>query len=260
MVGEFESVQSNGVDKDRESSHREIERMADYDFTAFNIKQVAAEMNEAMHKGIEDAIMKLFDELSSEHSWYPECTQNRHYYNGWATNKAHKVGAKCIIPVNGMFSDYRWSHKTFDTSRAYYVISDLENALNYLSAAPDDGYDLKARLAWADDGGKTRNIELKYFKIDLFKKGTMHIKFLPEAMPIVDRLNIFASRKKNWLPPNYGRTSYRNMDEESRKVVDSFHGDGSEGSGAAQYAEVMSKASYYLADPGGSQLALNAAV
>jgi hypothetical protein len=246
---------------DLQKKYREtVSRMADYDFTAFNIKQVAAEMNQAMRSGVEDAIMKLFNELSSEHSWYPECSINRHYFNGWATNKAHKVGAKCIIPVNGMFSSYSWSRETFDQSNAYAIISDLEKALNYLDASgDDDGYSLSARLSWANQAGKTRNIELKYFKIDLFKKGTMHIKFLPEAMPIVDRLNIYASRKRNWLPPNYGKSTYSNMTAEEKAVVDSFHGDGSDGSGAERYAEVLRRSSFYLADPTSTQLALSAA-
>ena len=97
--------------------------------------------------------------------------------------------------------------------------------------------------------GQTRNIPCKYFKIDLFKKGTMHIKFYPEAMKLVDRLNIYASQKKGWLPPNYGRAKYGNMREDERAVVDSFHGDGSTGSGAEIYSEVLAAADFYLADP-----------
>ena len=237
--------------------HETVDKMAEYEFSAFNIKQVAFEMNQAMREGVEQEILHLFDELSAQHSWYPECTQNRHYYNGWATNKAHKIGKKCIIPVNGMFSSYSWARETFDVHHAYGVISNLEKALDYLSAQPEDnGYSLEGRLAWANSGGKTRNIECKYFKIDLYKKGTMHIKFLDDAMPIVDRLNIYASRKKNWLPPNYGKASYSNMDADARAVVDSFHGDGTGGSGVKEYEKVLSQSAYYLADPAQRPLAL----
>ena len=227
-----------------------VDRMAEYEFSAFNIKQVALEMQQAMREGIEQEILHLFDELTCEHSWYPECNQNRHYYNGWASNKAHKIGKKCILPVNGMFSSYSWHGETFDGYAAYGYISDLEKAFDYLDAQPlNNGYNLSARLRWANQSGQTRNIELKYFKIDLYKKGTVHIKFLPEAMPLVERLNIYASRKKNWLPPNYGKASYSNMAAEEKAVVDSFHGDGSDGSGAEAYSEVMSKAGFYLAEP-----------
>lgn len=80
----------------------EVEKMADYEFSLFNIKQVLFDMQAAMKTGVEDAIMDLFEKLTVEHSWFPECQQNIHYYNGWKTNKAHKIGKKCIIPTSGI--------------------------------------------------------------------------------------------------------------------------------------------------------------
>ena len=233
----------------RKSYQEQVEHMADYEFSAFNIKQVLTEMNASLISGVEKAIMDLFEKLTAEHSWYPECQQNRHYYNGWATNKAHKIGKKCIIPTYGIFSySYARDAQEFSVREAYSVVSDLEKAFDYLGGTGPDGYNLQARLEWAQSGS-LRNVELKYFKVDFFKKGTMHIKFYPETMPLVERLNIYASQKKAWLPPSYGRKTYGNMQAEERAVVDSFHGNGSEGSGSEAYAEVMKNASFYLADP-----------
>lgn len=234
-----------------------VEKMAEYEFSAFNIRQVAFEMNDAMRKGVEGEIIKLFDELSVEHSWYPECSQNRHYFNGWATNKAHKIGKKVILPTS--LQSYSWRKEAFDEHRAVNFLSDIEKTLDYLDAKPgSDGYALSRRIREAHECGQNRNIRLRYFDVDIFKKGTVHIKFLPTAMPIVDRLNIYASRKKNWLPPSYGKADYSNMDKAEKEVVDSFHGDGTEGSGAAAYAEVMQKRDFYLAEPVRTQLALGA--
>lgn len=233
-----------------QSKYREqVDRMANYEFSAFNIKQIALEMNASLTQGVEKAIIDLFEKLTVEHSWFPECASNRHYYNGWATNKAHKIGKKCIIPTHGMFSSYSWSKETFDVSTAYKVISDIEKAFNYLDGGRTDDIDLDARLRAANAQGQTRNIECKYFKIDLFKKGTTHIKFLPEAMPLVERLNIYASQKKGWLPPRYGKAAYSNMTTEEKEVVDSFHGDGSAESGEKAYTDILKNAGYYLTDP-----------
>lgn len=232
-----------------EKYRQQVERMADYDFTAFNIKQVMAEMNAEISSGIEKAIMDLFDKLTEEHAWYPECSKNRHYYNGWKTNLAHKIGKKCIIPTHGMFSSYSWSKDAFEVSTAYSVISDLEKAFSYLDTDRGEDTELLERLQIANAVGKTKNIYCKYFSVDLYKKGTTHIKFHPEAMKIVDRLNIYASKKRGWLPPNYGKTTYGNMGGEEKAVVDSFHGSGEEGSGEKEYAEVMANASFYLAEP-----------
>lgn len=226
-----------------------VNRMADYEFSAFNIKQIMIEMNASMMDGVKKAIMDLFDKLTQEHTWYPECTKNIHYFNGWKTNKAHKIGKKCIIPTYGMFSSYSWDQGNFDQTTAYKVISDIEKAFDYLNANRENEYDLNARLTWAHDSGQTRNIELKYFAVDFYKKGTTHIKFYPESMKLVERLNIYAAQNRNWLPPSYGQKTYSNMTTEEKSVVDSFHGDGTDGSGEKAYVDILSQAQYYLSDP-----------
>lgn len=233
----------------RERYEKQVDRMADYEFSAFNIKQIMIEMNAEMTQGVEDSIMGLFDKLTIEHSWFPECKNNRHYYNGWATNKAHKVGKKCIVPENMFRDSWGYGSDYLDTFKAYKVLSDLEKSLDYLGGEGPDGYDLNARLECAKQSGQTRNIQLKYFAIDIYKKGTTHIKFYPETMKLVDRLNIYASQKKGWLPPRYGKAKYKDMTDMEQVVVDSFHGNDTKGSGAKAYAEVMANAAFYLAEP-----------
>ena len=226
-----------------------IERMADYEFSAFNIKQITLEMQAEMTQGVEKAIMDLFEKLTYTHTYDPDFSSNKHYYNGWVTNKAWKIGKKCIIPTYGMFSWYKSSRDTFYVSEAYNVISDIEKAFDYLDGGRTDEINLMSRLEAANMQGKNRNIECKYFKVDIFKKGTTHIKFYPEAMALVDRLNIYASQKKGWLPPRYGKTRYTDMKPEEKAVIDSFHGDESEGSGEKTYTEIMANAAFYLAEP-----------
>lgn len=241
----------------REKFMAEVDKMADYEFSAFNIKQIMVEMNAAMQQGVIDAIHALFKKLTEEHSWYPECANTIHYYNGWKTNKAHKIGKKSIIPVH-LFGSYSWERGELDERRAYAVLSDLEKAFNYLDGGYFKGnrYNLESFIMEAKRNGQTKNIECTYFKVDIYKKGTVHIKFRPEAMPLVDRLNIFVAKDKNWLPPHYGNTSYQNMSEEEKAVVDSFNGDGSEGSGEKAYTEIMRESRYYLSSPTNTMLAL----
>lgn len=243
----------------RQKYYEQIERMADYEFSAFNIKQIALEMQSQMTQGVEKAIMDLFEKLTYTHTYDPDFSNNRHYYNGWVTNKAWKIGKKCIIPTYGMFSWYKNRGESFYVSEAYKVISDIEKAFDYLDGGRTDAIDLEARLKAASLEGKTRNIECKYFKVDLFKKGTTHIKFYPESMALVDRLNIYASQKKGWLPPRYGKARYKDMKPEEKAVVDSFHGDGKDGSGEKAYTTVMANAAFYLAEPTQQLPALTAA-
>ena len=258
----FENKQFIGTltSKLRKRFQENVDRLAGYDFSAFNIKQIMQEMSDSMTDGVEKAINELFEKLTYQHSWFPECRNNIHYYNGWKTNKAHKIGKKCSIPTSGMFSTWAWTKETFEVSTAYNVISDIEKVFDYLDTGETKPIDLKEILKAANDDGKTRNIECKYFKVSIFKKGTTHIMFYPESMKLVERLNIYAGKRKNWLPPNYGKTIYTNLTPEEKSVVDSFNGTGKDGSGEKKYQEILADAAFYLEEPVNNMLSLAAPV
>lgn len=151
------------------------------------------------------------------------------------------IGKKVILPVNGMFSSYSWRNETFDVRNAYAIVADIQKSLDYLDMGHTDEVNLQAFLEAADRAGQTRNIRCKYFDIDLFKKGTMHIKFHPESQKLIDRFNIYAAQKRGWLPPSYGKKAYSHMSPEEKTVIDSFQGE-------EKYNEVLSERQYYLAE------------
>lgn len=224
-----------------------VDGMADYDFTLFNIQQIVAQMNSELNQGIQDTILALFEDLTTKYSYYPETTNNVHYYNGWCTNKAHKINYKVIIPAYGMFSSCSWKHEAFDVQAASRKLSDIEKVFDYLDGDMTASVDLYSALETAASCGRTRNIPCKYFDVTLYKKGTMHIRF--HNQDLVDRFNIYCCKQRGWLPPRYGKTSYTQMDQKEQDVVDSFHGDGTAGSGQECYGNVMAHASYFLAEP-----------
>lgn len=234
---------SNLLDKYREK----IETLANYDFTLFNIQTIATEMNAEMGKGIEETIISLFDKLTAEYAWYPETSKNVHYYNGWKTNKVHKINSKVIVPIYGVFSTYSWASETFCVGEAEKTIADIEKVFDYLDGDMTAPVSLHGALQRACEEGRTRNIQCKFFDVTLYKKGTMHIRF--HNQELVDRFNIYCCRKKNWLPPNYGNVAYSDMSHEEQAVVDGFHGDGTSGAGAKDYAKVLERRQYFLSEP-----------
>ncbi|MEE5994855.1 MAG: DUF4942 domain-containing protein [Oscillospiraceae bacterium] len=74
-----------------------VSSYADYDFSEFNIYTLLSEMNAQIKSGIENEILVMYDRLTEEHAYYPECKKNRHLYDGWKTNKAWKLGKKSIM-------------------------------------------------------------------------------------------------------------------------------------------------------------------
>lgn len=220
-----------------------VASLADYDFTEFNIYTLSTEMNAQIKTGIEDEIIAMFDRLTEEHSWYPECSKNRHYYDGWKTNIAHKIGKRVIIPAYGVFSSWDGKPRTYEAEK---VLSDIERILNFLDGKMTEEVDLSRRLqVYFEDYHITKKVPLKYFSATFYKKGTVHLEFY--NLELIERFNIYAAQNKQWLPPTYGKKTYKDMNAEEKAVIDSFQGE-------EAYNEVMAKASYYLAPVTNNQM------
>lgn len=224
-----------------------VNSLSEYDFSRYNIETVMREIAHQLSRGVEDSILELFETFSAKHSWYPECANNIHYYNGWATNKAHKVGMKVIIPSNGCHASYGGG---LDAWRVSSLISDLERAMNYLDRGETSFHtpiDHAVRIA---NEAYTNKADFTYFTCTFYKKGTCHIKFKPEAARIIDRLNIFAGQHKNWLPPTYGKKHYADMTAEEQAVIDDFQGAESYEKTIADPSMLISSGSALMALPG----------
>lgn len=211
-----------------------VGKLKDYDFSEYNIKVIMLEMNAQLNKSIQDAIMTMFDKLTAEHAWYPECKKNTHYYNGWANNLAHKVNKKVILPCYDVFSPW---NKAFRSYQAASFLRDIEKIFDFFDGNMTRHVDLSRVLSMAEDNPK--NIECKYFKVSFYKKGTVHITFKDDDL--LTRFNIYAAQNRNWLPPCYGRKSYNEMTEEEKSVIKEFQGE-------KQYEKVVQRPEFYLTE------------
>ena len=225
----------------QEKYRERVNSYADYDFSEFNIYALLSEMNAEIKAGIEDEIGKMYDRLTAEHSYYPECSKNKHLYDGWKTNLAWKIGKKCILPCYGVYDSWSGRPREYE---AYDVLSDIERILNFFDGNLTADVDLSSTIEQAFKQNITKNIKCKFFDVTFYKKGTVHIVFTcPE---LIDRFNIYAAQQRGWLPPSYGKKQYADMSTEEKAVVDSFQG-------ADVYAKVMQRPDYYLAAPVKSQ-------
>lgn len=216
---------------------QKIAYMKDFDFSMFNIEQIISQLNDSLAKGVHESIMNTFDTLSARHSWYPESEKNIHYFSGWATNKAHKVNRKVILPINGCYSCYAWERSEINVYDLEKKLGDIEKSLDYIDRGVTGECGLLGVLTRAVSEKKTKNIMCKYFSVTFYKKGTAHITFHDQR--IVDVLNIYAARGKNWLPPCYGKKKYSEMSPEERAVIDDFQG-------REEYEKVMQAPEIYL--------------
>ncbi|HHX67963.1 MAG TPA: DUF4942 domain-containing protein, partial [Gallicola sp.] len=203
----------------REYSNR-IEELQNYDFSVYNIYQIKIEMSKNIIKGVEDTIIKLFDELSYQNHWHDETSKNIHYFNGWKTNKAWYINKRVIIPYMNAFNDWNGSFEP-----GYKVLNklrDIEKILNYLDGNRTLDVDLEEVLKLAQADNRTTKIPLKYFNITFYKKGTCHIEFT--NLELLKKFNIYGCQNKGWLPPSYGKKTYNEMDIAEQEVVNEFEG------------------------------------
>lgn len=223
--------------------YNRLENLKEYDFSLYNIYQLKVDMSSKVIKGIEDTIISLFEELSHKHHYYDEMSKNIHYYNGWKTNKAYIINKKVIIPLSGY--DSFWNQYRPTDYRVKAKLQDMEKCFNYLDGGLTEAIDLESSLKFAEDYGETKNIELKYFTVTFYKKGTCHITFTNDEL--LKKFNIFGSQHKGWLPPCYGKKTYKDMSTEEKAVVNEFEGE-------SEYNKVMRNTNYYLFD--GNSLSL----
>jgi hypothetical protein len=224
----------------RQKYMQHVEELKDYDFSFYNIYTLRIQISKEMVQGVEDTILNLFEEFSYKH-YFAEGSKNVHYYNGWATNKSYKINKKVIIPLNG-FCDMQYSWGRYEPThyRILDKLKDIEKVFVYLDSEKTEDIDIVETLKMAEHYGETKKIELRYFFVSFFKKGTTHLEF--KNNELLAKFNLFAAKNKMWIPGNFGKTSYSDMSKDERDVVDSF-------CGKEEYSKILNNSEYYLYEP-----------
>lgn len=220
-----------------EKYRSKIKEFEDVEFNISNIKQVQIDVVSQLVGGVEESIMKFFNDVTYKYSYY-DTGNNIHYYNGWCSNQVGIIGKKVIIPAIGVFNVYTKNFSLpFDTETQ---ISDIHKVFSYFDDGNiSDPSTVRNILSSIRNTDTTTNIDFPYFTIDIYKKGTVHIKF--KRPDLVKKINIYCGKKLNGLPPCYGKKSYKDMTDREKKIIDEFEG-------RKSYEETMKNPSMYIMD------------
>lgn len=206
----------------------QLSRYCYMDFTENNIRQFVLNLIGGYEKTLTDAVLEVFDKFTIRHCWSDGLyDENIHYFNGWKTNKAFKVGKKVIIPIyagygnDGPFRSYgKWR---LDYG-AKEILRDIDTVMNYFDGM-SNYLSMNNAIEEAFARGQSANIKSRYFTINCYKKGTIHLTFNDEG--VLRRFNVVACKGKNWLPHEYGTKSYSDFTSEEKDIVHSFEGEAS---------------------------------
>lgn len=195
------------------------------DFTAANIRAFVLSVINSYEDTITEAVAEIFDRFSDRHSFHGGvCEKNIHYFNGWKTNSAFKVGKRVIIPVSGSmgepFTDYngRWSLD----HRARRDLEDVDKVMNFFAGLGDNYLSISDALEEAFAAGNNKAVHSTFFTLNAYRKGTLHLTFKDED--ILRKFNYVACAHKGFLPGNFGKTEYTQMTHEEQAVVNDFCG------------------------------------
>ena len=221
----------------RDEYYNDIREFAKRDFSLPNIYSVKIDILKKTSKGIEDKIVSLFEKLSYEHSM--GCEGNVHYFNGWKSNSAFAINKRVVVPYlrcwDDIFRSFRYDYKLGG------FLTDIEKCLNCLDGGETDTIrDIPHWLKYYEDQQQTKNLHFKYFDINVYKKGTVHITFT--NLDVLRKLNIYGCMRKGWLPPAYGKKPYSSMDNDEKAVIDAFEGEKS-------YMEVFNNQDRFIVAP-----------
>lgn len=216
--------------------YNKLDDLSNYDFNEFNINEIRKQLNNQIVTGAKETILSLFDEFSRKHYWDKD-SKNIHYYSGWKSNSCWKINKRVIIPLNGFES---WNNE-FNPLNYSCIdkLLDIEKTFNYLDSGRSEEVDLREVLKKAKERHQSKGIISKFFKMDFYKKATIHLTFLDEEL--LKKFNIFGSLEKRWLPPNYGKKKYEDMSEKEKEIINNFEGE-------AEYKKVINNKIYYLYD------------
>lgn len=226
----------------KEEYYSMISEFANKDFSLKNIYDVKMDIISRTAKGIEDKIVDMFEQLSYKNSM--EAAGNVHYFNGWKSNSAFKINKKVVIPYVAAYSWSRIDFYHYSDRNVYKILDDLEKCLAFLQISDSEyiyDIDLNNQLKVYQEQQITRKMQFRYFEVDVFKKGTMHIKF--RDFDLLKRFNIYGCQHKGWLPPSYGKKSYKDMNAEEKQVIDEYEGQ-------QEYEKVYADRENYILDVG----------
>lgn len=220
------------------------------DFTESNIRQFVMNLIGGYEQTLTEAVLDVFDMFTVRHCWDDGLWQkNIHYFNGWKTNKAFKVGRRVIVPIRASYGNpfYGYSGLQLDY-KAAEVLDDIDKVMNYFDGMA--GYvSISDALRKSFAVGVSSGVESTYFKATAHKKGTIHLTFRNED--ILRRFNVVACRGKGWLPQDYGTKPFRELTCEAQSVAQAFEG-------AVSYDKEAKKPLFAVLN-GGSQIKIGLA-
>lgn len=190
------------TDKLSNQARRKIEASSasiyELEFTEANVHGFLVGVIDSMGDIYKDMVCDLFDTIIERSS------DNVVFYKSWASNRKHRIGmrirkSRFIIP---RFTLSYSGSLSYEDER---FLSDVDKVFGYLMGV-SQGYDGLVHGFKANPNAGSSRISTRFFDFRFYKgAGTMHI--FPRTEEVVEKLNRFVGRQRNWIPADMSQAN-----------------------------------------------------
>ena len=166
-------------------------------FSVANIREMLMQFIGNYDEIMLKCLVEVFDNVTKYHKL------NQVHTEGWVTNKGYRLNKKIIYP-HGVRFDGRWSQPEFDVQDPSFL-ADLDKILCWIEGSQYENLanptaatlERHCKAVKCDGFDYNTEIESTYFKMKMFKKGTLHAIFKDQKL--LNEFNLRAAKGKNWI-------------------------------------------------------------
>ncbi len=218
-VLEITEVGKSLPSKIKKSINKKFEDVVKLEFTAANIHGFLLGLIQGRPEINRDILLGMFDKVTDF------STGNRAWYKGWKSNDKHKTNAYRIKMTRFILPRRRnCSYMDYETLQE---LKDIDIAFSLLDGVPLGSFKGITNLFSNEESFKQlcqgERLSSEYFDIRYYHiAGTIH--YFPRNKKLIDRLNQFVGRHRQWLPPEGEKLSkafwlqYNRAEEITRKM------------------------------------------
>ena len=188
-------------------------------FTYDNVARVFAQLLSESGETMRQCVVDTFDKMCSYD------TENRVHSEGWVTNDAYRVNSKVILPVRTRGYD-DWGTYYWD-SKERAIMDDIDKALCFVNGKQYSEVLTISKVVegHVDDARWGRKnpyepIYSEFFRIRIFKKGTIHLWF--KDMELWEKFNLMAAQGKNWIGADTQHKHQKKTQQRQRRAQQEY--------------------------------------
>jgi 16S rRNA A1518/A1519 N6-dimethyltransferase RsmA/KsgA/DIM1 with predicted DNA glycosylase/AP lyase activity len=155
---------------------------------------------------------QVFDKATAYHE------KNIIHTEGWKTNKSYRVNKRIILPYGVSFNYGHFSYNYYTDD----FLKDLDKVLCWLSGLKIENIKTTSEalhdfIRKANQEGYQQSFESSFFKMRIFKKGTLHLDFLD--MDLLDDFNLMAAQGKKWIGEDVVRKKRQQRPKQTQLMI-----------------------------------------